>query len=43
MLPQSPYTTTLGVQPGTLVLVAAKALKMQIISSEWTTLTSRLL
>jgi len=25
-----------------LVLVAAKALKMQIISSQWTTLTSRL-
>ncbi len=26
MLPQSPYITTLGAQPGSLVLVAAKAL-----------------
>jgi hypothetical protein len=32
----------LGLQPGSLVLVAAKAIKMQIISPEWTTLTSRL-
>jgi len=36
------FELMLGLQPGSLVLVAAKALKMQIISSEWTTLTSRL-
>ncbi len=31
-----------GPARGSLVLVAAKTIKMQIISSEWTTLTSRL-
>ena len=28
----------LGLQPGSLVLVTAKTIKMQIISSGWTTL-----
>lgn len=32
----------LGLQSGSLVLVAAKTIKKQIISSEWATLTSRL-